>query len=197
MIRNGMLLLALVLAGCSSQSKPESASWKVLPDAPLPSEATDPKVRALMARDALFNSLSSRLMAVMKSDGPAAAIAVCQAEAPGLAESVGKEHRVKIGRTSFKLRNPANQPPDWAVSMLKDKPDKPVFLAGPAGQTGALLPIKLQAQCLMCHGRKDQIPPAVLTVLQSRYPQDQATGFAEGDLRGWFWVEVPASAVPQ
>jgi hypothetical protein len=28
----------------------------------------------------------------------------------------------------------------------------------------------------------------------AKYPKDQATGFKEGDLRGWFWVEVPPSA---
>ena len=27
--------------------------------------------------------------------------------------------------------------------------------------------------------------------LASLYPNDQATGFKEGDLRGWFWVNVP------
>jgi hypothetical protein len=27
--------------------------------------------------------------------------------------------------------------------------------------------------------------------LAARYPDDRATGFAPGDLRGWFWVEVP------
>ena len=28
-------------------------------------------------------------------------------------------------------------------------------------------------------------------VLAKEYPADQATGFKENDLRGWFWVEVP------
>jgi len=31
-------------------------------------------------------------------------------------------------------------------------------------------------------------------VLAAKYPMDQATGFKEGDLRGWFWIEVPPSA---
>ena len=202
-----LLVLLLPLAGCSAEKKPSAAAWKVLPEAPQPSstlpagtapiDAIDPKLRAVQARDALFQALSSRLMQVVQSEGPAAAIAVCQAEAPGLAHQISQEHQVKIGRTSFKLRNPANQPPDWAAPFLKDKPEKPLFLQGPEGQTGAILPIRLQQQCLMCHGQPDQIPPAVLTVLQSRYPHDQATGFAEDELRGWFWVEVPASTTSQ
>ena len=27
--------------------------------------------------------------------------------------------------------------------------------------------------------------------LAASYPQDQATGFGAGDLRGWMWAEVP------
>ncbi len=36
-----------------------------------------------------------------------------------------------------------------------------------------------------------KLDPAVKEVLASGYPRDEATGFAEGDLRGWFWIEVP------
>jgi hypothetical protein len=31
----------------------------------------------------------------------------------------------------------------------------------------------------------------VRQALLQRYPEDRAIGYAEGDLRGWFWVEVP------
>jgi hypothetical protein len=27
--------------------------------------------------------------------------------------------------------------------------------------------------------------------VRSRYPHDRAVGFAEGEIRGWYWVEVP------
>ena len=47
-------------------------------------------------------------------------------------------------------------------------------------------------QCLQCHGKVDDLAPEVRDVLAKNYPQDRATGFAAGDLRGWFWVEVPA-----
>jgi hypothetical protein len=38
------------------------------------------------------------------------------------------------------------------------------------------------------------IPDEVKQTLAKEYPDDQATGFEEGDLRGWFWIEVPADA---
>jgi hypothetical protein len=33
----------------------------------------------------------------------------------------------------------------------------------------------------------------VKEALAEHYPEDQATGFQEGDLRGWFCIEVPAN----
>ena len=54
--------------------------------------------------------------------------------------------------------------------------------------------IRLKAQCLKCHGPKEQILPEVRDALARDYPKDQATGFQEGDLRGWFWLSVPENA---
>ena len=51
----------------------------------------------------------------------------------------------------------------------------------------------MQAACLACHGPAEQIAPDVKELLAREYPSDQATGFQEGDLRGWFWVEVPTA----
>ncbi|MEZ6064339.1 MAG: DUF3365 domain-containing protein [Planctomycetaceae bacterium] len=147
--------------------------------------------QAIAARDALFTKLSGRLMEVMQADGPAAAISVCSQEAGQIAQQVGKEQGVQIGRTSFQLRNDKNQPPAWARWFVDNHVDATQFINLPEGQTGALLPIRLQAKCLVCHGSKDQIPAMIQTKLQELYPNDHATGFQEGDLRGWFWVVVP------
>jgi hypothetical protein len=35
-----------------------------------------------------------------------------------------------------------------------------------------------------------QIAPVIAEQLAKLYPDDQATGFLEGELRGWFWVEM-------
>ena len=34
-------------------------------------------------------------------------------------------------------------------------------------------------------------PYLVKVALDEQYPDDQATGFNVGELRGWFWVEFP------
>jgi hypothetical protein len=101
---------------------------------------------------------------------------------------------VEIARTSFRLRNPQNQPPPWAVPLVEQGVAEPRYVSLPKGGLGALLPIHLKPTCLMCHGPEDQILPDVREALAKQYPEDKATGFEEGDLRGWFWVEVPADA---
>jgi hypothetical protein len=149
---------------------------------------------ALAARDSLFQQLSGRLTEVLTESGPSKAIEVCKSDAPRLAGEVGLQFGVSIGRTSHRLRNPANQPPDWSRSLVEQQVSEPQFVNLDDGRLGALLPIHLKAACVLCHGPKDQIDPSVRASLVSHYPNDQATGFHEGDLRGWFWIEVPAGA---
>ncbi len=151
----------------------------------------DQKRRALSAKKALFERLSTRLIQAMSDGGPVNAIDVCGKDAARLADEVSREHGVKIGRTSFRLRNPANTPPQWAAAVVRQRVGEPKFLDLPDGKLGAMLPIKLMSQCIGCHGSTDQIDADVLTALADGYPSDRATGFKVDELRGWFWVEVP------
>jgi hypothetical protein len=155
-------------------------------------EQTVQHEKALAARDAMSTSLKGRLMEVINSKGPAAAISVCSKEAPQIAEQISQEHGLTIGRTSFRLRNMDNAPPTWATQLVADRVAEPTYLTQ-EGKLAALLPIRIQAPCLMCHGSVDTIPPLVKEALTEHYPKDQATGFQVGDIRGWFYVEVPAT----
>ena len=156
--------------------------------------------KAIEAKDALFAKLSGKLKEVLTTQGPVAAIEVCSLEAKNMTQSVGKSLGLNIGRTAWKLRNSANQPPQWAKPLLEKATEKPLFTPLPNHRTGALFPIKLKAQCLICHGEKTFIPNNVQEELAKRYPKDQATGFKVDELRGWFWVEVddndPAQTSP-
>lgn len=154
-------------------------------------EQTVQHEKALAARDAMFTSLKGRLMEVIGSEGPATAIPVCSKEAPQIADLVSQEHGLKIGRTSFRLRNTDNAPPTWATQLVADRVAEPTCLTQ-EGKLAALLPIRIQVPCLICHGSEDTIPPSVKDALSEHYPKDQSTGFQVGDLWGWFYVEVPA-----
>lgn len=191
-----LLCLTIFVLGCNSNA-PEPGP---VPGAASDSDrlvSADAKARAIAAKDTLFAELSGRLMEVMQAEGPVKAIEVCSKEANEIAQSVSKEQDVRIGRTSLKLRNPKNKPPEWARKLFVQKAREPQFTYIDSETVGALLPIKLQAKCLMCHGPADSLVPGVPEQLAKLYPNDQATGFSEGDLRGWFWVEVPAKMQPK
>jgi hypothetical protein len=59
-----------------------------------------------------------------------------------------------------------------------------------------LRPLVTAALCLNCHGRPEDIPPAVSAILKEKYPGDPATGYRTGDVRGAVSVAIalPAAA---
>ncbi len=187
--------LAIVAGGCWSSVDTTTRLMKSRPSSVSIVSGEEPtleqKDRMLAAKDALFTKLSVRLMEALGNEGPAAAITVCQTEAPRIAIEVSVSQDLQIGRTGVRLRNPNNLAPEWASTLIKAKIDTPTFAKLSNGHAAALLPIKLQVQCLMCHGSKDQIAPVIQSQLAKLYPNDKATGFKEGELRGWFWVELP------
>lgn len=185
----GVALAALASGGCRETGTTQSA-WKPVAQESMSDVQAAQRERALASREAMFTRLQDRLLEVIGSEDPAAAIVVCSEEAPQIAEDVSREHGVSIGRTSFRLRNPKNTPPAWAVPLVAKRVDEPAYLSD-GDRLAALLPIRLPAFCLMCHGPEDAIPPDVQEALARHYPDDRATGFQVGELRGWFWIEVP------
>ncbi|HMO14332.1 MAG TPA: DUF3365 domain-containing protein [Pirellulaceae bacterium] len=164
-----------------------NANFKVLSEAEFPPEV---KAKVLAARDALFGKLISRLTEVLMKAGPADAITVCSQEAPEFARAVSVEHGLQIGRTSLKLRNPQNKPPAWVESIVDASLVQPTFGRVGEQQFGALLPIRLQEVCLLCHGTPTNLAPGVPEKLAELYPDDKAVGYRDGELRGWFWIEI-------
>jgi hypothetical protein len=63
------------------------------------------------------------------------------------------------------------------------------LVADEKGMVHYFKPILLQPLCLNCHGNEElDISPAVLAMLKKEYPEDKATGFAAGDLRGMWHI---------
>ena len=185
------LLLAFALAplGCRAAS----GGWSPVPSAALDDAQTAQLERAAEARDALIGELVETLTAELSANGPAAAIAVCRDRAPAIAAETGERLGLRVGRTSWKLRNPDNQAPAWAEALLADRPAEPRTTTGPDGELGVAFPIRVAGACLACHGDPEALEPAVRAALAAEYPRDRATGYREGDLRGWLWVEVPGA----
>jgi hypothetical protein len=182
-----VVLIALLVAafGACSKSAEEPPATASDPVA----SAEDPAAKGA----ALLGPFKLNLMQAFSTgmqNGPVSAISVCSDDAPGIAASLSVDG-VRMGRSSHKLRNSDNAPPEWLVPVLES------YVSGAAldpqvveladGRHGYAEPIMMQGMCLVCHG--SNIEPGVAASTAELYPDDQATGFAEGDFRGVFWVE--------
>jgi len=163
-----------------------------------------PTRRMLEESRRVIGELKQRLAAALTEAlqrSPATAIAVCRTEAPAIAKAVAPAG-VTVGRATRKPRNPANLATGWqavALDHFEERAARGAGLEGasrsttlPDGRIGYAEPLMVQPLCLTCHGRANDLAPAIRDALAVRYPADQATGYAVGDLRGVAWVELPA-----
>jgi len=183
------LVCLALLAACTVESRREPTWTQVPPDA-LSAAQQAQKARAEQGREALFGALAGELQAALAEGTPVEAISVCKVAAPRIAGEVADAQGLAIGRTSQRLRNPANTPPQWAAGYVASAAEEPACFAGPEGELGVLLPIRTLPVCTTCHGPADALDPAVAAAIAEQYPDDRAVGYGEGQLRGWFWVEV-------
>ena len=150
--------------------------------------------RAAGALQPLKRDLRSALLGALREGGPERAIEVCQLRAPEIARLTSTGGAV-LGRTSHRLRNPANAP-EARMSVFLDEyranPDdgEPRAVRLASGEIGYVEPIRMKGPCMQCHG--DRIEPDVKARLRALYPEDEATGFKKGELRGMFWVKLSA-----
>jgi Protein of unknown function (DUF3365) len=182
-------------AAFAQQSMPSFRSWP-LRDAP-------PDLRMVISRadsiivtmqDAMLRELNDGL----ERGGPSHAITSCHLDAIGVSQRVAREEGIAAGRTSDRLRSPTNAPRPWAADLVKANAgrrarDVDGFAVDLGDKVGVLRPIAYRPMCAGCHGPTEQISPVVRQALADRYPADRAVGFTDGEIRGWFWVEMPKS----
>ncbi len=163
--------------------------------------ATADTARGAATIGELKQTLVAALTQAMATSVPAA-IEVCQMRAPAIAAGLSSDG-ITVGRATRKPRNPANLAAGWqaeALAHFEELRAAGTKLPGTSfarrladGRIAYAEPLMIQPLCLMCHGAS--LAPEVQQVLATRYPEDRATGYAEGDLRGIAWVELPRSGV--
>lgn len=177
------LTAAALLAGCASGPTAEEQAAMV--------------ADARKASGTLIQKLSGELQAAVKEKGPADAISVCKERAPQIAADVSKQFNFNVRRVSPKNRNPAGVPDAWEAAaqaglekrlaagenpqtldtwQIVDTPSGKMFRFAKA------LPV--QPVCLTCHGDPAAMPEPVKARLATEYPQDKATGYSAGMVRG-------------
>lgn len=142
--------------------------------------------------------LKGELVSAMKNGGPVVAIGVCKEAAPQIGAEVSEKYGVTISRTSTRYRNSESKPEAWEMSVIKKyliasniKGNKINGYAevSPTNHFRYMQPIKTAPVCLACHGKN--ISADVSKALTKHYPQDLATGYEQGDIRGFFSVTWP------
>lgn len=136
--------------------------------------------------------LKPQLKNAMQEGGPTHAIEVCASVAPKIADSLSAESGWLVKRVSLKSRNASRAVPDtWESAVLKQFDTRQA--AGEKasalhhGETTGDQYRFMQAQgvepvCLLCHG--DNLAEPVRATLQQYYPDDWATGYSLGQVRG-------------
>jgi hypothetical protein len=188
-------LPVLLLAAASAAPALAATPARPGPLEEVPASLQPAVAKGEAAIDQLRDFIYKRLNAIMVQGGPAAAVGLCATEAPRLAKEVGEANGVDIGRTSFRVRNPANAPRPWAAKYVAAAAGKKADEVKPAvfdlgDRVGLLRPLAMMPACTRCHGPAAGLAPEVKGEIANRYPRDQATGFTPGELRGFFWVEV-------
>ena len=180
-----LLLLGLATSAGFSQTRPDPT-----------------KVGPQIIAEASGKLITALTEAIAK-DGTASAIRVCFERAPAIAVEVGKSHGVTLRRASEKPRNPKNTANEaekillatFAADIQKNETPKPQTKTHLDGTTTFFAPIVISNPlCLQCHGAPDRdIAPLTLTAIRKPYPDDKATGYKVGDLRGLWSVTFPSS----
>jgi hypothetical protein len=154
-------------------------------------------------------SVPPKLLAVLQEEiargGPESAIEVCKDKAPAMARAASEQTGWTIRRVSLRNRNPKAVPDAWERAALEEfdrraaakEPPAKLERAEVVMEDGKAVQRYMRALptlelCTQCHGAADKLKPAVVAKLKALYPEDRATGFAIGDIRGAMTLRRPA-----
>lgn len=161
---------------------------------PLEQEAAE------LARE-FVGRLKPQLKQAMAEGGPTHAVEVCASEAPRIAESLSAESGWEVRRVSLRQRNASRATPDrWERAVLQQFDQRQLAGEKPAdihfGEFTGESYRYMQAQgvegvCLVCHG--ESVAAAIAATLEKYYPDDRATGYHMGQVRGAISVQKPVN----
>jgi len=150
--------------------------------------------------------LTAQLLQAIESNGPAGAIDFCKVNALPILKFVESKHAVTLRRTSYQPRNPVDTPNEeelplleaYAYNVENNIPSDPSIQKIEQGEVLLYTkPILLaNSLCLSCHGDpKKDIALETSAKLKELYPEDPATGYILGDLRGMWALRLPKKEV--
>ena len=147
----------------------------------------------------LLQQLSTKLKHEVQTNGLLQAAKFCNKNALTLTEEVNlrQVQGLSVKRISLKERNTANTPKaDEALVLesmhkMAEANALPAYIIEEEGKTYKYYkPLIMKKElCLKCHGKISE-NPELSEFIKESYPQDKATGYKMGDLRGAILVEI-------
>jgi hypothetical protein len=150
-------------------------------------------------------TLKTNLLTAIKTEGVPEAIEFCNANALELVQKLEDSMNVTIFRVSQKWRNPKDEPDSLEALMLEayqyNIDNNLAVEPGIQEENKEVLlytsPIKIDNPlCLQCHGKiGDEVLNETHAKITSLYPNDNATGYELGQLRGMWSIRIPKKEV--
>ena len=163
------------------------------------------KISYLVKGDSIATYMQQMLLKnlthAIEENGTIGALEFCNENAIPLTEEGSKTHGVEIHRLTDKNRNPNNvlstesDKNAWSEisRLMGDKDTSPKHWVGKEGDAVyyyKAIPLGMPT-CLSCHGNKNSdIEVETLREIAMRYPDDKATGYEMGQLRGVWKVQL-------
>jgi hypothetical protein len=176
-----LIFMCLFLVGCVQQKQEFSTEEYLQKSKPIAMEFS--------------NALKAELQKAISTGDFASAIEVCKKVSHEKEIEFTNTHPdvESLRRISLKTRNAETHTPkpnekEWLIEMenlMKRGEDPKPGLLVIDEHPAVLFPIVLDNPvCLVCHGAEEFMVPELKQALQKHYPNDQAIGYQQGDLRG-------------
>lgn len=189
-----LLILVVLFSACSGKRE-NKAQQKLLAEQKIEKQYLE------KGKEIANTTQAELLMAVQSAiakGGPEYAITLCNLEAMGMKDSLSRLYGCIIQRLSTKYRNPLDQPKSqterkqveaYQTSYDNGKPLSPSIHRFD-DRVEYYQPIRIASgACLLCHGDPEsQISKETMQVIQKKYPNDLATGYALNDFRGMWKI---------
>jgi len=169
-----------------------------------PTQDPQPEQAMMEARQIsseLADKVRGLLLQEIEKGGLAGAVKVCSEMAQGITREFNARSGHTVRRVSLRYRNPSNIPDEYERRKLekldllnkkKEMKNEYVEVIDEGGQKYLryMRPLVALPLCINCHGPKENISADVKPILAEKYPEDRATGFLVGDLRGAISVKI-------
>lgn len=152
------------------------------------------KLEAVRIVNKFAGILKPLLKGAIQSGGLSSAINICSNEASRIAKQLSQETGWTIKRVSLKPRNTKNAVADSFERKILEKfdqqqikgesPETIVYSEIIGNQFRFMKAQGVEGICLNCHGKI--LSDDVASALKKHYPDDSATGYSKGQIRGAF-----------